>query len=161
MPNTRKVQSKRRWSRGQESLLTVCAGSRRHHRLCDPWPVLLQADSSCHVLHNAKTGKPTTAIRSAINKMAYHHFLCPDCWWQMRDDPVGNSVSQSKVRGTRSLLSAPPRPRHQPLIHLFYIRSPRSPSSLALKTFSLHLQHICNNQYELRGCRNTPTLIDF
>lgn len=110
MPNTRKVQSKRRWSRGQESLLTVCAGSRRHHRLCDPWPVLLQADSSCHVLHNAKTGKPTTAIRSAINKMAYHHFLCPDCWWQMRDDPVGNSVSQSKVRGTRSLLFAPPPP---------------------------------------------------
>lgn len=99
MPNMWKVQSKIAWSCCQESFSTVCPGSHHHgHRLCDPWPILLQADSSCHAPHNAKTDKPTTAIRK--NKMTYHHFLCLGCWWQIVGWPCGEQCQP--IKGQRN-----------------------------------------------------------
>lgn len=119
---------------------------------CDPWPILLQADSSCHAPHTGKTSKRTTAIKKQIKYLIiiFSAWLADD---RQRVDPEGNGVSLSKVSGARSLLFARSSP--SPAISLSSIFSistpPRPRFSIVLKSFSLHLQHICNNQCELRG----------
>lgn len=89
-----------------------------------PWPLTHPATGWQQLSCPAQCKNRKTHQSHQKNKMAYHHFLCPACWWQMCDDPVGNSVSLSVVRGTRSLVFACSSPSPASLSSIFSTATP-------------------------------------